>query len=65
MKTKRKVWSSLREIANSEPDTEEGETEKGMAIAALYAVYRYLMKKGKKSRVGVTQPGSKHKKLEA
>lgn len=55
MKTKKKVWSELRAIANSEPGTVEAETEKGMAIAALSAVYRYLLRR--RRRVG----GKRHK----
>lgn len=57
MKTKKKVWSELRAIANSEPGSTEAETEKGMAIAALAAAYQFLLKKmKKKSRVGGKVP---------
>lgn len=49
MKTKG-IWAQLRDIATSEPGDEEAETEKGMAIAALKAAYRFLLKK-KKGRV--------------
>ncbi|WP_421798506.1 hypothetical protein [Haliscomenobacter sp.] len=47
MKTKG-IWAQLREIATSEPGDEDAETEKGMAIAALTAAYRFLLKKRKR-----------------
>lgn len=47
MKTKG-IWAQLRDIATSEPGDEDAETEKGMAIAALVAAYRFLLKKRKK-----------------
>lgn len=57
MKTKG-IWAQLRSIATSEPGDEEGETEKGMAIAALVAAYRFLLKKRKRnSGVGGKVPG--------
>lgn len=56
MKTKG-IWAQLRDIATSDPGDEEAETEKGMAIAALVAAYRFLLKKRKRnSRVGGKVP---------
>lgn len=47
------IWAKLRAIATEPASTEEGETEKGMAIVALKAAYAYLLKtKDKKDRVG-------------
>lgn len=58
MKTKG-IWAQLRDIATADPGDEDAETEKGMAIAALVAAYRFLLKKRKRnSGVGGKVPGS-------